>query len=171
MTIFLFVPRPLTYFEMAPALRLLLWATADLTLSILGKLLLVFVSTVILGSRSLGSFRTHENVFRAPTSVGQVNCCWPSSAQSFLVLGPVMTRNRILCVLRSLRYFLLWEKGSDYYRQHGPYRKHRFQQLYCVRIPCRGTGPPVGPQVFIRLQAGLPYQMGSLVRCSKAAPS
>jgi hypothetical protein len=61
-----------------------------------GKLLLVLSSTVILGSGSRG---THDHY-----SLGLVNCCWPSPAQSLVSspMGP-MTVFYYLMTLRVMR--------------------------------------------------------------------
>jgi hypothetical protein len=92
MIIFMFVQKPLLYFEMGSPLRREeecdnYWT--DLVWS--GKLLLAFPSTVILG---FGPHWVPWPYFSASQLwphyywSGLVICCWTSSAQSLLVLGP-----------------------------------------------------------------------------------
>jgi hypothetical protein len=69
----------------------------EMSLCLCGKFLLALASTVIFGSESRG---THDHILlshdfhescksRLVFQSRPVNCCWPSSAQSFLVSDPV----------------------------------------------------------------------------------
>jgi hypothetical protein len=105
---FLFVPRPLMCFNMGPPLWLFL-------VSLSGKLLLAFASSVIHGFRSLG---THVHIFLtlhshrvlrlfmfSGRSVSQVNCCWPLLEQLFLVLSPVGPMTVFYCLTTLVVHF------------------------------------------------------------------
>jgi hypothetical protein len=66
-------------------------------------------------------------------SVGRVNCCWLSPAESInLGFG---THYHILVLSKSLRVFT----AHRVFYRHGPRRKHVQQYCCCVYIRCRGN--------------------------------
>jgi hypothetical protein len=98
--------------------------TASGQVSLPGKLLLAFASTLILGSRPR---RTHNHIFMshnsgscattsflAKSQSSPINCWWPSPAQWFLVSGAVRTHYHIFVfwrLLLVLQWDPLFEEG------------------------------------------------------------
>jgi hypothetical protein len=49
-------------------------------------------------------------------SVGKVNCCWPSSAQSIFISSPVGTNDHIFILSKNV---ICFETGSPFRREGG----------------------------------------------------
>jgi hypothetical protein len=90
------------------------------------QLLLTLASTIILRSKSHG---THDYIW----SVGQLNCCWPSPAQSFLVSVSSRSMTKIFIL-----YMYMIQNGASFYDEGGvsiSMQVHLMHHSFSMSIP------------------------------------